>query len=242
MMNVNWDRTAIKVADFKNNEVFYVISNKQILAVKILDSYIKFKDGYEAFLFCRTKTPLGNTFFDNNIIGLYVDREKNSQIYAWNSNAHCRYDVYKTIEDAQNNIVARNTFCLSSQPILDENLEFGYYMPHGCDDELRVYYYTYNKFTFAIEREFSSIYTLKRVDNGLILSNKFEPYRIPWKHFGSREEIEEHIIKERNSLSVISFDDTENPTEPEKVTITLDVDPNMPLKDIAELLYAKLHK
>ena len=129
---INWSDSQILVPNFKNGDVFYVIYQKEIVAIRLDKSYIDLGSNAFQFNLKGVATSANNNDDLNGNVMFFIDTSENNRIrvrfaigdrFNW-------LPVYNSIEDVKNGIVSRKVIDIVNLPIYTKGYIMGY-LDHG---------------------------------------------------------------------------------------------------------------
>ena len=230
--NINWSDSLILVPNFKNGDVFYVIYQKEIVAIRLGKSYIDL--GCNAFQFNLKGVATSandNDDLSGNVM-FFIDYNEDKQIrvcftikdrFNW-------LPVYNSVEDAKNGIVSRKVIDIVNLPIYTKGYIMGY-LDHGSYNTLDVKHW---EIFLNQPRITKTCYrTMMFYNDGLIMSRETKPimsvgYATEAEAFNANK----NIVKD---YKVCTFEDEKKET-PKEQTISITIKSNMSATEILEMI------
>ena len=225
----------ILAPNFKDNDVFYVVYDGKIMAVKITHSYLKLREDNSADLIATFKTPNGRTRLDTE--GRLIISHKKAYTSLCVEGVGMT-PIYDTTANVKNNIKSSNYVDITRFPIINKGYEYAAVEVCGWDYYINTYYWSYYQSNYQPSRFSSKANNLiwSKDGYGLILSNKEKP--LPNKKWSTETEVLDYLSELKDSMEIVGFPEEEKPEEvsDKKVTLTIEVTADMSLNDIAMLI------
>ena len=227
---INWSDSQILVPNFKNGDVFYVIYQKEIVAIRLDKSYIDLGSNAYQFNLKGVATSANNNDDLNGNVMFFIDTSENNRIrvrfaigdrFNW-------LPVYNSIEDVKNGIVSRKVIDIVNLPIYTKGYIMGY-LNHGSYNTLDVKYWEI--FQNQPEITKNCYRTMMFYNDGLVVSRETKPlmsvgYATEAEAFNANK----NIVK---NYKVCTFEDEKKET-PKEYTITITINSDMTAMDILE--------
>lgn len=230
----NWRNSPIWAPVFNTGDIFYTIYNNQILAIKIIKSYIKLIDTNMAKICARFETPLKNTIFDGKG-ELVLNSNKETEITMGN---YTYRPVYITSYDASNNSKCTCLDDITKYEIINTGYSYGKMGMYGWNYYIGLYYWDYNTTSLIPARETVSANTFLLKDHKLTLAK--DGVSIGNKKWSTEEEVKQYLSNKNKNLDIVSFDKSKINQEPKVFNINIEVNTNMSLEEITNIVSKKL--
>lgn len=236
----NWGKFKVEAPDYRNGDIFYVIYDNKIIAVKVSHSYLTILNSSK-FCVCATfETPTKNTIFDakgilyiNNYNGKYIEIEVNNKCLP----------IYETIEDAKNNIKNERFIDISNYDIVNKGYEFAKVDSCGCNYYFELYHWGYYKESLRTTRFSKKITNLIWSDNmdSLLFSKEETP--IPNGRWATESDVLAYLSERNKNMEVVSFNEEKEPKkEVRTFEMTLKVTTDMTTEEITKLISKQINK
>lgn len=227
---LDWNDTRILVPNFRNGDVFYVIYQQEIVAIRLDKSYIDLGSNAFQFNLKGVATSANNNDDLNGNVMFFIDTSENNRIrvrfaigdrFNW-------LPVYNSIEDVKNGIVSRKVIDIVNLPIYTKGYIMGY-LDHGSYNTLDVKYWEIFQNQPKITK--NCYRTMMFYNDGLVISEKTEPIMVVG--YDTEEEVRKAIKARVSQYKVCTFEDEKKET-PKEYTITLTIKSDMTAMDILE--------
>ena len=227
---LDWNDTRILVPNFRNGDVFYVIYQQEIVAIRLDKSYIDLGSNAYQFNLKGVATSANNNDDLNGNVMFFIDTSENNRIrvrfaigdrFNW-------LPVYNSIEDVKNGIVSRKVIDIVNLPIYTKGYIMGY-LNHGSYNTLDVKYWEI--FQNQPEITKNCYRTMMFYNDGLVISKETEPIMIAG--YDTEEEVRKAIKARVSQYKVCTFEDEKKET-PKEYTITITINSDMTAMDILE--------
>ena len=225
---INWSDSQILVPNFKNGDVFYVIYQKEIVAIRLDKSYIDLGSNAYQFNLKGVATSANNNDDLNGNVMFFIDTSENNRIrvrFAIGDRFNWLL-VYNSIEDVKNGIVSRKVIDIVNLPIYTKGYIMGY-LNHGSYNTLDVKYWEI--FQNQPEITKNCYRTMMFYNDGLVISKETEPIMIAG--YDTEEEVRKAIKARVSQYKVCTFEDEKKET-PKEYTITITINSDMTAMDI----------
>lgn len=229
---INWSDSQILVPNFKNGDVFYVIYQKEIVAIRLDKSYIDLGSNAYQFDLKGVATSANNNDDLNGNVMFFIDSDDNNQIRVGFKRGDMFYweSVYNSVEDARNGIVSRKVIDIVNLPMYTK----GYikaYLSHGSYNTLDVI--AWKNFQNQPRQSKIDYRTMLFYNDGLVLSNGTTPVMIAG--YDTEEEVRKAIKARVSQYKVCTFED-EKKDAPKEQTISITIKSNMSATEILEMI------
>lgn len=229
---INWSDSQILVPNFKNGDVFYVIYQKEIVAIRLDKSYIDLGSNAFQFNLKGVATSANNNDDLNGNVMFFIDTSENNRIrvcftfgdgFNW-------LPVYNSIEDVKNGIVSRKVIDIVNLPIYTKGYIMGY-LDHGSYNTLDVKYWEIFQNQPKITKK--CYRTMMFYNDGLVVSRETKPlmsvgYATEAEAFNANK----NMVK---NYKVCTFED-EKKDAPKEQTISITIKSNMSTTEILEMI------
>lgn len=229
---LDWNDTRILVPNFKNGDVFYVIYQQEIVAIRLDKSYIDLGSNAFQFDLKGVATSANNNDDLNGNVMFFIDSNDNNQIRVGFKRGDMFYweSVYNSVEDARNGIVSRKVIDIVNLPMYTK----GYikaYLSHGSYNTLDVI--SWKNFQNQPRQSKIDYRTMLFYNDGLVISEKTEPIMIAG--YDTKEEVYNEIRARLGQYKVCTFED-EKKDAPKEQTISITIKSNMSATEILEMI------
>lgn len=229
---IDWRNTQILVPNFRNGDVFYVIYNKEIVAIRLDKSYIEMGFNHDQFNLKGIATPANNNDDLKGDIRFFIEGDNGYRIrvcflikdrYNW-------LYIYNSVEDARITNISRNVINIVNMPVYTEGITKGCF-EHGDPNYLNIF--SWRSWENQPKEDFFSYYTMLFYNDGLVVSKKTEPIMIAG--FDTKEEVYNAIKARLGQYKVCTFED-EKKDAPKEQTISITIKSNMSTTEILEMI------
>ena len=225
---LDWNDTRILVPNFRNGDVFYVIYQQEIVAIRLDKSYIDLGSNAFQFDLKGVATSANNNDDLNGNVMFFIDSNDNNQIRVGFKRGDMFYweSVYNSVEDARNGIVSRKVIDIVNLPMYTK----GYikaYLSHGSYNTLDVI--SWKNFQNQPRQSKIDYRTMLFYNDGLVISNGTTPVMIAG--YDTEEEVRKAIKARVSQYKVCTFEDEKKET-PKEYTITITINSDMTAMDI----------
>ena len=237
----NWNKFGFKAPDYRNGDIFYVVYDNKIMAVKVTHSYLKIIDCNRACVCATFETPTKNTIFDSKGRITFYSSDRNARLEVFLDNGK-RLPIYETIEDAKDNIRNERIIDISAYNVVNKDYELAKIDSCGCQYYIQAYYWGYFKESLIPTRFSDKITDLIWTDkNELRFSHEETP--LPFKQWATEADVLNHLSEKKNNMEVVSFDE-EKDTKKDVRTfeMTLKITTDMTTEEIAKLISEQMAK
>ena len=227
---LDWNDTRILVPNFRNGDVFYVIYQQEIVAIRLDKSYIHMGHNYYQFDLKGVATSANNNNNLNGDVMFFIDPNDNNQIRVGFKRGDMFYweSVYNSVEDARNGIVSRKVIDIVNLPMYTKGYSKAY-LSHGSYNTLNVI--SWKDFQNQPRQSKIDYRTMLFYNDGLVLSNGTTPVMIAG--YDTEEEVRKAIKARVSQYKVCTFEDEKKET-PKEYTITITINSDMTAMDILE--------
>lgn len=229
---INWSDSQILVPNFKNGDVFYVIYQKEIVAIRLDKSYIDLGSNAFQFNLKGVATSANNNDDLNGNVMFFIDTSENNRIRVGFKRGDMFYweSVYNSVEDARNGIVSRKVIDIVNLPMYTK----GYikaYLSHGSYNTLDVI--SWKNFQNQPHQSKIDYRTMLFYNDGLVLSHGTTPVMVVG--YDTEEEVRKAIKARVSQYKVCTFED-EKKDAPKEQTISITIKSNMSATEILEMI------
>lgn len=227
---LDWNDTRILVPNFRNGDVFYVIYQQEIVAIRLDKSYIHMGDNYYQFDLKGVATSANNNNNLNGDVTFFIDTKDNNQIRVGFKRGDMFYweRVYNSVEDARNGIVSRKVIDIVNLPIYTKGYSKAY-LSHGSYNTLDVI--SWKDFQNQPRQSKIDYRTMLFYNDGLVISKETEPIMVAG--YDTEEEARKAIKARVSQYKVCTFEDEKKET-PKEYTMTITINSDMTAMDILE--------
>ena len=229
---LDWNDTRILVPNFRNGDVFYVIYQQEIVAIRLDKSYIHMGHNYYQFDLKGVATSANNNNNLNGDVMFFIDPNDNNQIRVGFKRGDMFYweSVYNSVEDARNGIVSRKVIDIVNLPIYTKGYSKAY-LSHGSYNTLDVI--SWKDFQNQPRQSKIDYRTMLFYNDGLVISEKTEPIMVVG--YDTEEEVRKAIKARVSQYKVCTFED-EKKDAPKEQTISITIKSNMSTTEILEMI------
>lgn len=229
---IDWRSTQILVPNFRNGDVFYVIYNKEIVAIRLDKSYIEMGFNHDQFNLKGIATPANNNDDLKDDIRFFIEGDNGYRIrvcflikdrYKW-------LYIYNSVEDARIANISRNVIDIANMPVYTKGITKGY-LESGSENYLKIY--SWICWENQPKEDFFSYSTMLFYNDGLVVSKKTEPIMIAG--YDTKEEVYNAIRARLGQYKVCTFEDEKKDT-PKEQTISITIKSNMSATEILEMI------
>lgn len=229
---IDWGSTQILVPNFRNGDVFYVIYNKEIVAIRLDKSYIETGYNYGQFNLKGIATPANNNDDLKGDICFFIESDNGNRIRV-SFLIKDRYNwvyIYNSVEDARIANISRNVIDIANMPVYTKGITKGY-LKTGSNKYLKIY--SWVCWENQPKEDFFSYSTMLFYNDGLVVSKKTEPIMIAG--YDTKEEVYNAIRARLGQYKVCTFEDEKKDT-PKEQTISITIKSNMSATEILEMI------
>lgn len=229
---IDWRSKQILVPNFRNGDVFYVIYNKEIVAIRLDKSYIETGYNYGQFNLRGVATPANNNDDLKGDVLFVIEGDNGNRISVRFSMAN-RYNwlyVYNSVEDARIANISRNVVDIVNMPIYTKGITKGC-LESGSDNYIKIF--SWRSWQNQPKEDFFSYSTMLFYNDGLVLSNGTTPVMIAG--YDTKEEVYNAIRARLGQYKVCTFED-EKKDAPKEQTISITINSNMSTTEILEMI------
>lgn len=229
---IDWKENQILVPNFRNGDVFYVIYNKEIVAIRLDKSYIDLGFNYYQFNLNGVATPANNNDNLKGDIHFFVERDNGNRIRVsfFIDNRYNWLYVYNSVEDARIANISRKVIDIVNMPIYTRGITKGY-LEHGSLNYFRIF--SWVSWENQPKEDSFSFRSMLFYNDGLVVSNKTEP--ILFVGYDTKEEVYNTIRARLGQYKVCTFED-EKKDAPKKQTISITIKSDMSTTEILEMI------
>lgn len=229
---IDWRDSRILVPNFRNGDVFYVIYNKEIVAIRLDKSYIDLGFNFYQFNLKGIATPANNNEDLKGDIQFFIERDNGNRIrvsflvkdrYKW-------LYIYNSVEDARFANISRKVVDIVNMPVYTKGFTKGY-LDHGSYNN--VYLYAWVSWENRPKEDFFSYTTMMFYNDGIVFSKTTEP--IMNVGYETEEEVYKAIKTRLGQYKVCTFED-EKKDAPKEQTISITIKSDMSASEILELI------
>lgn len=229
---IDWGSTQVLVPNFRNGDVFYVIYNKEIVAIRLDKSYIDLSYNGGQFNLNGIATPANDNDDLKGDVCLYVESDNCYRIRV-RFTIGDRYNwlyVYNSVKDARITNISRNVINIVNMPIYTKGITKGY-LKSGSNNYLKIY--SWVCWENQPKEDSFSYSTMLFYNDGLVVSKKTEPIMIAG--YDTKEEVYNAIGARLGQYKVCTFED-EKKDAPKEQTISITIKTNMSTTEILEMI------
>ena len=229
---INWNETQILVPNFRNGDVFYVIYNKEIVAIRLDKSYIDLGFNYYQFNLNGVATPANNNDDLKGDIHFFVERDNGNRIRVsfFIANRYNWLYVYNSVEDARIANISRKVVDIVNMPVYTKGFTKGH-LDHGSPNCLTIF--SWISWDNQPKEDFFSYKSMLFYNDGIVFSKKTEP--IMNVGYETKEEVYKAIKTRLSQYKVCTFEDEKKET-PKEQTISITIKSNMSATEILEMI------
>ena len=229
---IDWRDSQILVTNFRNGDVFYVIYNKEIVAIRLDKSYIDLGFNYYQFNLKGIATPANNNDDLKDSILFFIESNNGNRIRVSFiiDNRNTWLYVYDSVEDARNANISRKVIDIVNMPVYTKGFTKGY-LAHECPNSLKISSWMSGE--TEPKEDFVSYKSMLFYNDGLVISKKTEPIMIAG--YDTKEEVYNAIRARLGQYKVCTFED-EKKDAPKEQTISITIKSNMSATEILEMI------
>lgn len=229
---IDWRDSQILVPNFRNGDVFYVIYNKEIVAIRLDKSYINLGFNYYQFDLNGVATPANNNDDLKGDIHFFVERDNGNRIRVsfFIDNRYNWLYVYNSVEDARIANISRKVVDIVNMPVYTKGFTKGY-LNHGSPNYLTIF--SWISWDNQPKEDFFSYKSMLFYNDGIVFSQKTEP--IMNVGYETKEEVYKAIKTRLSQYKVCTFED-EKKDAPKEQTISITIKSDMSASEILELI------
>lgn len=229
---IDWRDSQILVPNFRNGDVFYVIYNKEIVAIRLDKSYINLGFNYYQFNLNGVATPANNNDDLKGDIHFFVERDNGNRIRVsfFIDNRYNWLYVYNSVEDARIANISRKVVDIVNMPVYTKGFTKGY-LNHGSPNYLTIF--SWISWDNQPKEDFFSYKSMLFYNDGIVFSQKTEP--IMNVGYETKEEVYKAIKTRLSQYKVCTFED-EKKDAPKEQTISITIKSDMSASEILELI------
>ena len=227
---LDWNDTRILVPNFRNGDVFYVIYQQEIVAIRLDKSYIETGRNYGQFNLKGVATPANNNDNLKGDVFFFIESDNGNRIRVsfFTANRYNWLYVYNSVEDAKIANISRNVVDIVNMPIYTKGITKGC-RESGGNNYIKIF--SWISWQNQPKEDFFSYYTMLFYNDGLVLSNGTTPVMIAG--YDTKEEVCNAIRAKLGQYKVCTFEDEKKET-PKEYTITITINSDMTAMDILE--------
>lgn len=229
---IDWRDSQILVPNFRNGDVFYVIYNKEIVAIRLDKSYIDLGFNHYQFNLKGIATPANNNDDLKDSILFFVESNNGNRIRVSFiiDNRNTWLYVYNSVEDARNANISRKVIDIVNMPVYTKGFTKGC-LDHACPNSLKIF--SWITWENQPKEDFFSYKSMLFYNDGLVISKKTEPIMIAG--YDTKEEAYNAIRVRLGQYKVCTFED-EKKDAPKEQTISITIKSNMSATEILEMI------
>lgn len=228
---IDWKDSRILVPNFRNGDVFYVIYNKEIVAIRLDKSYIDLGSDFYQFDLKGIATPANNNDNLKGDIRFVVDNIGNRiRVSFFIDNRYTWLYVYNSVEDARIANISQKVIDIVNMPVYTRGITKGY-LEHGYPNYFRIF--SWVSWENQPREDSFSFRSMLFYNDGLAVSNKTEP--ILFVGYDTKEEVYNAIRARLSKYNVCTFED-EKKDAPKEQTISITIKSNMSTTEILEMI------
>lgn len=227
---LDWNDTRILVPNFRNGDVFYVIYQQEIVAIRLDKSYIETGRNYGQFNLKGVATPANNNDNLKGDVFFFIESDNGNRIRVsfFTANRYNWLYVYNSVEDAKIANISRNVVDIVNMPIYTKGITKGC-LELGSSNCIKIF--SWRSWKNQPKEDCSFYYTMLFYNDGLVLSNGTTPVMIAG--YDTEEEVRKAIKARVSQYKVCTFEDEKKET-PKEYTITITINSDMTAMDILE--------
>lgn len=238
--NIHWGNVkCINIPNFRNGDVFFVVYNKEIVAIRLSNSFINMQGGScWNYKITGLATPANGSKVLSGKVNIYVNSNNNTIEVMFLENERTYFTkVYDSVEDVRDGIVSRKTIDLTSLPIYTKGILVGWVEVGGYDDYFYFKAWGISDNTPKIEKKLAKTFLF--YEDGIILSYYWEPLTgVNSVGYETEDEVRKAIKARVSRYNVCTFEKN----EPKEMNLTIKVRTNMSALDILGLIEKELGK
>lgn len=229
---IDWRDNQILVPNFRNGDVFYVIYNKEIVAIRLDMSYIDLGSNFDQFDLKGIATPANNNDNLKGDVHFFVERDNGNRIRVsfFIDNRYTWLYAYNSVEDAKIANISRKVIDIVNMPVYTRGITKGY-LEHGHPNYFKIF--SWVSWKNQPKEDFFSFRSMLFYNDGLAVSNKTEP--ILFVGYDTKEEVYNAIRARLGQYKVCTFED-EKKDAPKEQTINITIKSNMSTTEILEMI------
>lgn len=230
---IDWRDSQILVPNFRNGDVFYVIYNKEIVAIRLDKSYIDLGFNYYQFNLKGIATPANNNDDLKDSVLFFVETNNGNRIRVSFiiDNHNTWLYVYNSVEDARNANISRKVIDIVNMPVYTKGFTKGY-LAHGCPNSLKIFSWMSGE--NQPKEDFFSYKSMLFYNDGLVISKETKPIMMI-AGYDTKEEAYNAIRARLRQYKVCTFED-EKKDAPKEQTISITIKSNMSTTEILEMI------
>lgn len=237
--NIHWGNVKrINIPNFRNGDIFFVVYNKEIVAIRLSDSFINMQGGScWHYKITGVATPANGSKVLSGRVNIYANSDDTIEVMFLDNEQTYFTKVYDSVEDVRDGIISRKTIDLTSLPIYTKGILVGWVEVGGYDDYF--YFKTWRISDNTPKIEKNTTKTFLFYEDGIVLSYHWSPLiRVDSVGYETEDEARKAIKARVSRYNVCTFEKN----EPKEIDLTIKVRTNMSALDILGLIEKELRK
>lgn len=237
--NIHWGNVKrINIPNFRNGDIFFVVYNKEIVAIRLSDSFINMQGGScWNYKITGVATPANGSKVLSGRVNIYANDDNTIEVTFRDNKEPFFTKVYDSVEDVRDGIISRKTIDLTSLPIYTKGILVGWVEVGGYDDYFYFKTWVISDNTPKIERKTTKTFLF--YEDGIVLSYHWSPLiGVGSVGYETEDEARKAIKARVCRYNVCTFEEN----EPKEMVFTIKVRTNMSALDILGLIEKELRK